>query len=79
MSSVILNNKKGYSKHPETLQWKGHTKAMVVRHNEIEREMTLRGFKPKSPMGCVDGDSEVFPDTIEPLEVMERKLRGKQE
>lgn len=78
LNSVILNNKKGYSKHPETLRWVGHTKAMQRRHDEIEAEMLRRGMKPKSPMKCIETDSDGPPKFWEPLEVMIKKLRDKQ-
>lgn len=78
MNSVILNNKKGYSKHPETLRWKGHTKAMKRRHDEIESEMIRRGMKPKSPMKCIETDCDDSPGFWEPLEVMVKKLKDKQ-
>ena len=77
MNSVILNGRKGYSKHPETLRWKGHTKAMKRRHDEIEHEMLKRGMKPKSPMQFDTRDNEDSPGLIEPLEVMKTKLKQK--
>lgn len=77
MNSVIINNKKGYSRHPETCRWRGHTKAMKKRHDEIEEEMRLRGMKPKSPLPFLEEDSEDFPGLIEPLVVMQEKLLKK--
>ncbi len=48
MWSVIVNNKKGYSKHPETLRWVGKLKALYLKHDEIVKEMKERGYKHKS-------------------------------
>ena len=48
--SIILNNKKGYSKHPETLRWKGKLKALYNRHQEQVKEMEKRGYKHNSPL-----------------------------
>ncbi|QTA87974.1 Glycosylase domain-containing protein, DUF1722 [Desulfonema magnum] len=48
--SVITNNKKGYSNHPETLRWKGHGRALTLRHDLLVAEMSLRGFRHKSPL-----------------------------
>jgi hypothetical protein len=78
MNSVILNNKKGYSKHPETLRWVGHTKAMKRRHDEIESEMKRRGMKPKSPMKFIESDADTNPGFWESLEIMKEKLKLKQ-
>ena len=47
---VITENKKGYSKHPETMRWKGKLKAMYYRHEELVKEMHVRGYNHKSPL-----------------------------
>jgi hypothetical protein len=31
---VITQNKKGYSKHPETIRWIGKLRALYLRHNQ---------------------------------------------
>ena len=46
--SIIVNNKKGYSHHPETLRWKGKLKALFLTHEKIVKEMGKRGFKHNS-------------------------------
>ncbi len=48
--SIILNNKKGYSKHPETVRWKGYEWALGRRHALLASEMKLRGIKDHSPL-----------------------------
>jgi hypothetical protein len=48
--SIISNNKKGYSKHPEILRWKGKLKALYLRHEEIVLEMKKRGYNHNSPL-----------------------------
>ncbi|MDX2441366.1 MAG: DUF1722 domain-containing protein [Desulfobacterales bacterium] len=48
--SIIRNNKKGYSKHPETLRWVGHGWALKQRHKLIVAEMNLRGYIDRSPV-----------------------------
>jgi len=50
MWTVITENKKGYSMHPETLRWKGKLKAMYSRHEELVKEMSSRGYSHKSPL-----------------------------
>jgi hypothetical protein len=48
--SVIINRKTGYSRHPETLRWKSFTDALMLRHELLVAEMTLRGFRHRSPL-----------------------------
>jgi hypothetical protein len=48
--SVLVNNKKGYSRHPEVLRWKGRLKALYLRHELLVSEMTARGYRHKSPL-----------------------------
>jgi uncharacterized protein YbgA (DUF1722 family) len=48
--SIIKNSKSGYSRHPETLRWFSHLSALVMRHEFLVAEMTLRGFKHHSPL-----------------------------
>ena len=42
--------KKGYSRHPETLRWRGRLEALKVRHDLLVSEMRLRGYKHHSPV-----------------------------
>jgi hypothetical protein len=48
--SVIVNGKKGYSQHPETLRWKGKLKALYGRHEALVVEMSSRGYQHRSPL-----------------------------
>ena len=48
--SIIRNNKKGYSKHPETLRWVGYGWALKQRHKLLVAEMNLRGYVDRSPV-----------------------------
>ena len=47
---VITQNKKGYSKHPETIRWIVKLKAMYLRHDEQVKEMEHRGYNHQSPL-----------------------------
>jgi hypothetical protein len=51
--SILTNNKKGYSKHPETLRWKGKLKALYNRHEKLVKEMKNRGYNHKSPLNII--------------------------
>ena len=48
--SVIVNGKKGYARHPETLRWRGKLKALYGRHETLVSEMTARGYRHRSPL-----------------------------
>jgi hypothetical protein len=48
--SIIVNKKKGYSRHPETVRWSGHGWALKQRHRLLAAEMSLRRFTEKSPV-----------------------------
>ncbi len=48
--SVITRNRKGYSRHPETLRWKGRLRALFQRHEALVLEMSRRGYDHQSPL-----------------------------
>jgi uncharacterized protein YbgA (DUF1722 family) len=48
--SIIKNNKKGYSRHPETLRWNNFGWALGQRHRLLVAEMNLRGYVDRSPV-----------------------------
>ena len=48
--SVLVNGKKGYARHPETLRWKRKLKALYGRHEALVFEMSNRGYEHRSPL-----------------------------
>jgi uncharacterized protein YbgA (DUF1722 family) len=48
--SIIKHNKKGYSRHPETLRWMGFGWALGQRHKLLAAEMNLRGYVDRTPV-----------------------------
>ena len=48
--TVLTQGRKGYSRHPETMRWKGKQKALYDRHQNLVREMIRRGYKHHSPL-----------------------------
>jgi len=48
--SILTKNKKGYSKHPETLRWKGKLAALYLRHGMLIKEMKRRGYLHSSKL-----------------------------
>lgn len=52
--SVITNNKKGYSKHPETVRFRNNLNALVYRHIKLVHEATKRGYNFKDLPNSTD-------------------------
>jgi hypothetical protein len=48
--SVLVNGKKGYACHPETLRWRGKLRALYSRHDALVHEMALRGYRHRTPL-----------------------------
>lgn len=77
--SIILNNKKGYSKHPETIRWKGYEWALGRRHALLVSEMKLRGIMDHSPLALTSNDGN-WPSTYinlpgDQLSILENKYK----
>jgi hypothetical protein len=45
---ILTKKRKGYSRHPETLRWKGKLRALYTRHGKLVKEMRKRGYKHRS-------------------------------
>ena len=45
---VLTQNKDGYSRHPETLRWKGKLRALYIRHDLLVDEIKSRGYNHNS-------------------------------
>jgi hypothetical protein len=48
--TVLTRNRTGYSRHPETLRWKGRLRALFRRHEALVVEMARRGYSHRSPL-----------------------------
>ncbi|MDU9048170.1 MAG: DUF1722 domain-containing protein [Candidatus Electrothrix sp. Rat3] len=68
--SIIVNGKKGYSKHPETLRWADYGWALKMRHELLAAEMSLRGFKEKTPV-VISSNEGVFNEGVWPEEYID--------
>jgi len=81
--SIISKKKSGYSMHPETQRWTGHLGFLLLRHDLVLKEMTLRGFKHNSPcpsVGSVEGKINLVPyiDLAEAqFEILRKKYNQK--
>jgi uncharacterized protein YbgA (DUF1722 family) len=48
--SIVVNQKRGYAHHPETLRWASYGWALTRRHQLLAAEMALRGYTDRSPV-----------------------------
>jgi len=48
--SILIHDKVGYSRHPETIRWVGCANALVRRHDLLAAEMRLRGYHDRTPL-----------------------------
>jgi len=67
--TIITQNKKGYSSHPETKRWVGKLAALYDRHELLVLELNRRGYKHNSPLdkklAIGERKQTVFIDSIE--------------
>ena len=61
LASILIHNKKGYSRHPETLRWVGCLPALAMRHKLLAAEMHLRGYQDRSPLD-VESENVIWPE-----------------
>lgn len=78
---VLTKKRKGYSKHPETLRWKGRLKALYARHAKLVREMERRGYQHNSPLQKIlatgKGVQSIYVHSIKrQLEILKDKKCG---
>ena len=74
--AVLTRNLKGYSRHPETLRWKGRLAALWWRHQEQWLEIVQRGYRHHSPLLWPGGDIRA-PKPITPIPEQRLLLRSK--
>jgi hypothetical protein len=83
MVSIIVNGKKGYSRHPETLRWVGYGWAIKQRHRELVCEMELRGYVDNSPVKTRSNKGVWPPGYIDKphiqFQLLKDKYKGKEE
>jgi len=64
LASIQINDKKGYSRHPETMRWKEFLPALAMRHDLLVAEMKFRGYKHHSPLQ-IDARAEQYPEYLD--------------
>lgn len=79
--SIIVNDKRGYSRHPEVMRWRGRLVALWRRHEAQRIEMERRGYAHRSPLDLKaiprrhrGGEQTVLIDSVDDQRM---KLRGK--
>ena len=79
--SIIINEKKGYSKHPEVMRWRGKLGALWARHELQKREMMRRGYSHRSELDLRSVPrahrGKVQDTRLESVRRQERNLREK--
>jgi Pyrimidine dimer DNA glycosylase len=79
--SIIVNRKKGYSHHPETVRWNGFGWALRQRHRALAAEMSLRGYSDRSPV-TTRTKNGIWPvayidEPFQQFKILENKYRNK--
>ena len=79
--TILTQNKKGYSKHPETKRWKGKLLALYKRHQKLVKEMKRRGYRHNSDLDsslAKGGEvQDIFVDSIsDQTKMLNRKKCG---
>ncbi|MFA5311661.1 MAG: pyrimidine dimer DNA glycosylase/endonuclease V [Candidatus Omnitrophota bacterium] len=74
---IIIRGRKGYSRHPETLRWKGRLKALFLRHEKLVKEFKERGYRHSNCLdkSCARGKpgQDQFVDSVKQQLVILRK------
>lgn len=50
LHNILVEGKKGYARHPETLRWHGRLSGLAARHALLAAEMRLRGYVDRTPI-----------------------------
>lgn len=75
---VLTERRTGYSRHPETLRWKGKLRALYRRHDALVVEMSRRGYVHRSPLDRRLARGKAVQDvTLDPPRRQVRLLRAK--
>ncbi|MDG6996836.1 MAG: pyrimidine dimer DNA glycosylase [Nitrososphaerota archaeon] len=79
--SIIVHQRKGYSKHPEVLRWRDKLRALYLRHDDLVKEFEKRGYKHNSPLdrSLATGSAvqDVFVDSPKlQVKILKRKKCG---
>ncbi len=79
--TILTRNKEGYSRHPETMRWKGRLKALYRVHEALVAEMKQREYRHNSPLDIIlawgKGKQDEFVDMPEEqIKILRKKKCG---
>lgn len=80
--SILVEGKRGYARHPETVRWVGCESGLARRHSLLREEMRQRGYVDRTPIE-EGADEPVWPEGfIDPparqFELLAAKYEGKE-
>jgi hypothetical protein len=76
--AILTTGKRGYSRHPETLRWRGRLAALFARHDAQVEEMGRRGFRHASPLDARLATGEAKPPSpIDPVAAQRDRLASR--
>ena len=78
---ILTQDKQGFSRHPETLRWRGKLQALYLRHEGLVAEMGRRGYRHSTPLPAEQATGlarqEDYKDSpAEQVEILRRKGCG---
>jgi hypothetical protein len=73
--NILVEDMKGYSRHPETLRWVGAETGLVWRHAQLAAEMRLRGYTDHTPLSLPKHAQ--WPDAFVDAPIAQFELLGK--
>ena len=74
--NVITQNKKGYSKQPESVRYRNNLSALLYRHNQLVNEATARGYNFKDLPNSLN--IIPFNHNVKPWDNQEKSLAAKE-
>ena len=73
--TILTTGKAGYSRHPETLRWRGRLAALYARHEAEVAEMRRRGFRHASSLDPqLATGAALQTEQVDPVEAQRERL-----
>lgn len=81
LRNILVEGKRGYARHPETLRWHGCLSGLAERHALLAAEMRLRGYVDRTPLAL--SREAAWPDVfvtpvVEQFALLASKYRGRE-
>ncbi|HEX9757869.1 MAG TPA: pyrimidine dimer DNA glycosylase/endonuclease V [Nitrospiria bacterium] len=75
--SILINGKKGYRNHPETLRWVGALNGLYQRQRFLVKEFERRGYRHHSPLDKEKAGGKIKPQFTIDTPARQKKLLQK--